>query len=41
MFEAMTPEDLLNTAVPWITAVVLVIWFAVFLIKALFGKDDD
>lgn len=39
--EALTPEEFMNTAIPWIVAVAVVVWLVVMLFSMIFGKSDE
>jgi hypothetical protein len=41
MITAMTPDEFMNIAIPWIVSVAVVIWIAVILFSMIFGKDDE
>jgi len=41
MITAMTPEQFMDTAIPWIVSVAVVVWVAVMLFSMIFGKDDE
>jgi hypothetical protein len=41
MVIAMTPDEFMNEALPWIFAVAVVVWVAVMLFRIIFGRDDD
>lgn len=43
MIFAMTPDEFVNTALPWAAAGFVVVWFVAFLIKILIDlwKDRD
>jgi len=40
MTTAMTPDQFMNIAIPWIISVAVVVWVAVMMIRLIFGKDD-
>lgn len=41
--EAMTPDDFMNTVIPWAAGVFVVVWVVIFFVKILKSawKDDD
>lgn len=41
MITAMTPDEFMSTAIPWIISVGVVVWVAFMVFEMIFGKDDE